>query len=90
MDGNTLSQDPQSAEAMRQREVTEAAMKSLEWEARRRDAAGYAVMAAVMSLEDAADKSTGLGKVAHFAQLACILFAFATPCYLFWSLVLAG
>lgn len=90
MDGSRLSEATETQETLRQRSVYETAMKSIELEERRRRAAGYAVMSAASAFGEATSEGRFLGRVVHFAQLGCILFAFATPVYLFWSVALNG
>ncbi|KRS10417.1 hypothetical protein XM53_21295 [Roseovarius atlanticus] len=89
MDGQTIEQDARSAEYLRQREIFERSMAELRTERRRREASGYAVMAAAYSLEGAARKDTWLGKIVTFAKYALITFVAVVP-NLAMILMLAG
>ena len=90
MDGQTIELDRRSAEALRQQAVYERAMASIQRERRAQEAMGYAIMASVSTFESATDRTSWLGRAAHFAKLALIVFAGVLPNYLFWSLVLNG
>ncbi len=89
MDGQTIEQDPRTAEALRQQDVFKQAMAQIERDNRRREAAGYAIMAGAYALEPAA-KGEGLpGKLVHGAQLFLIAAAGIIPNYLVWSVLLS-
>ena len=90
MDGQTITEDPRTEEALRQQRVYERAMASLAQEKRRKEAAGYAVMAAVSSFEPAATGKGKLGRAANIAKIGCMLGAGLIPNYFFWTFVLQG
>lgn len=89
MDGQTVDQDSRTAEALRQQEVFKQAMAQLEQGKRRREAAGYAIMAGAYALEQAAKGEGRPGKVVHAAKLLLIAAAGIIPNYLVWSLLLS-
>ncbi|WP_135501063.1 hypothetical protein [Roseovarius aestuariivivens] len=89
MDGQTIEQDPRTAEALRQKEVFKRAMAQLERDKRRREAAGYAVLAAAYSFEPAARDEGRPAKMVHVAKLVLIAAAGLIPNYLVWSLLLS-
>lgn len=72
MDGQQIESDPRGAEYLRQKEVFARSMAELQVAARKREAAGYAVMAAVYSFEDAARHEGLLGKVVTLSKYALI------------------
>lgn len=73
----------------RQQLVYDRAMASLRKKQLRREAAGYAVMAAAMSLHREDSKEARLPRMVRYAQTFVILFAMALPNYLVWSLLLS-
>lgn len=89
MDGQTVEHDERTAEALRQKEVFRQAMAQLERDKRRREAAGYAVMAGAYALEPAAKGEGRPGKVMHVAKLVLIAAVAIIPNYLVWSLLLS-
>lgn len=89
MDGQSVEQDPRTAEAIRQDEVYRQAMARLKFEERRREASGYAIMAGAYALEPAAKGEGWPGKVMHGAKLMLIAAAGIIPNYLAWSLLLS-
>lgn len=62
MDGQTVENDPRTAEYLRQREVFERSMAELKLAARKKEAMGYAVMASVYSFEGASRNKGVMGK----------------------------
>lgn len=88
MDGTTIESDPRTAEYLRQKDVFARAMAELKHEARRREAAGYAVMAAAYTFEPAA-RDTGLpARAVKFSKLALIAAVGIIPNLLVISLLL--
>jgi len=81
---------PQLAEKERQRAVYEKAKAARERERRRKEAAGYAVMAAAYTLEPASRGVGIMGRLVNWSQMGCILFAGFAPNYLVWRLLLQG
>ncbi|MCR9148134.1 MAG: hypothetical protein NXH74_13190 [Rhodobacteraceae bacterium] len=89
MDGQTIEQDPRTAEALRQQDVFKQAMAQLERDKLRREAAGYAIMAGAYALEPAAKGEGRPGKIMHTTKLLLIAAAGIIPNYLVWSLLLS-
>jgi hypothetical protein len=81
MDGQTLEQDRQSAEALRQKEVFEKAMAELEREKRRQLAGGYAVMAGAYALEPSVTKDGWLAKSVRLSKLFLVTVLGVVPNY---------
>lgn len=81
MDGHTLEQDRQGAEALRQKEIFEKAMAELEWEKRRKLAGGYAVMAGAYALEPAVTKDGWLAKSVRLSKLFLVTVLGVVPNY---------
>jgi len=69
-------------------ERTAEAMASLQAEARKREAQGYAMIGGAMNYGEAAHGTGVFGKVSHGAKLFCIAFAFLAPNLLFIKYVL--
>ncbi|MGG7643727.1 hypothetical protein ACQ5SP_02815 [Rhodovulum sp. YNF3179] len=89
MDGQSAKHQRQLAEAQRQKEVYERAKAGLELERRKKEAAGYAVMAAAFALGPASKGKGLLGRMVYWSQIGCILFAGFAPNYLVWRLLLS-
>ena len=75
-------------EAMRQAAVREAAMASIRRKDMAQMAGGHAVMAGLMGFGEAAEGKGLFAKIVHGAELFCIAFAFLTPNYLVWHVLL--
>ncbi|MCR9124730.1 MAG: hypothetical protein NXH82_01245 [Rhodobacteraceae bacterium] len=69
-------------------DVYKAAVAELKAEARRKEAAGYAVMAATSSYGETAMGDDSFAKISHMAKLFCIAFAFLAPSLLIWRVLL--
>lgn len=80
--------EPQLNEHERQSKVYREAVAEIEARKRRNSARGYAVMAGLMSLEDAAKGTGKMGKIVHATKLFLILFAFLAPSLLVWQVLL--
>jgi len=76
------------SEAERQQQVYSDAMAALKAERRDTERSGYAVMSAAMGYGEAATGQGAFGKVSHAAQLFCIAFFCAAPCFLVWYVLL--
>ena len=72
MDGQTIEQDPRTAEYMRQREIFERSMAELKLAQRKKEAMGYAVMAAAYSFEGASKNKGMAGKAVTVSKLLLI------------------
>jgi len=83
-------QERQAAEATRQKEVFERAMAERERANRKREAAGYAVMAGAYTLYPASQGKGAMGRMVAWAQVGCVAFAGFAPNYLVWRLLLSG
>ena len=88
MDGQSFSTDRHSDEALRQQQVYERAMASIALERRKKEAAGYAIMAAASSFEPATRGEGWLGKAVFWSKIGCITFACVVPNYLVWRFLL--
>jgi hypothetical protein len=75
-------------EAQRQAAVREAAMASIRRKQMEQMAGGHAVMAGLLGFGEAAEGRGLFAKMVHGAKLFCIAFAFLTPNYLVWSILL--
>ncbi len=75
-------------EAERQQAVHDRAMASIRARETRREASGYAVMAAADGYGAALHGGGVFGRVSHGAKLFCILFAFLAPSLLVWRVLL--
>lgn len=90
MDGKMTEAVSHDAEAERQKRVYERAMASLELRKRKREAAGYAVMASLYAFEPASRGVGRMGRLVYWAQIVCIMFAGLAPNYLVWKLLLSS
>ena len=88
MDGQSIDTDRRTAEALRQQDVYEKAMASIALEQRKKEAMGYAVMAAASSFEPATRGEGWLGKAVFWSKIGCITFVCVVPNYLVWRLLL--
>lgn len=75
-------------EAVRQAAVREAAMASIRRKELAQMAGGHAVMAGLMGFGEAAHGKGMFARIVHGAKLFCIAFAFLTPNYLVWHVLL--
>ncbi|MEX0281224.1 MAG: hypothetical protein AB3N13_08555 [Arenibacterium sp.] len=88
MDGNLNDHLANDQEARRRARVFEEGMARIKAEETRKAARGYAVMAAVDSLEPASRGVGRMGKVVNWSRFICILFAGVAPNFLVWKLLL--
>lgn len=88
MDGQTIDSDPRTAEYLRQREIFERCMAELERDKRKREAMGYAVMAAAYSFEPASRGEGWIGRASTFSKYALIAAVGIIPNLLVISLLL--
>lgn len=79
VDGPSVRHQRQLKEAQRQKDVYERAKTELEVERRKKEAAGYAVMAAVYAFEPASKSKDLLGRMVYWSQIGCIFFAGCVP-----------
>ena len=85
---NMENLETQLSEKERQMAVYEESLASLETAKRKREAGGYAVMAAAIGYGEGSLGESRFGKVSHAAKLFCILFAMLVPSLLVWRVLL--
>ncbi|MEE4188580.1 MAG: hypothetical protein V2I76_09075 [Roseobacter sp.] len=85
---NMENLDTQLSEKERQLRVYEASLASIKSERTKREAGGYAVMAAALGYGEGALGQGRFGKISHGAKLFCIAFAFLVPSLLVWQVLL--
>ncbi|WP_299402201.1 hypothetical protein [uncultured Roseobacter sp.] len=85
---NMESLESQLTEKERQARINAQALSSIEAENTKREAGGYAVMAAALGYGEGALGDGRFGKVSHAAKLFCILFAMLVPSLLVWHVLL--
>lgn len=85
---NMESLENQLSEKDRQARVNAQALSAMKAEQVKREAGGYALMAAVMGYGEGALGKGAFGKISHAAKLFCILFAMLVPSLLIWDLLL--
>lgn len=85
---NMENLETQLSEKERQMDVYEQSLASLKLEQRKREAGGYAVMAAAMGYGEGALGTARFGKISHAAKLFCIGFAMLVPSLLVWRVLL--
>jgi hypothetical protein len=88
MDGNLSDYEVFDPEVQRRKKVFEEGMARIKAERVRQSARGYAVMAAVDSLEPASRGEGRMGKLVNWSKFICILFAGVAPNFLVWKLLL--
>ncbi len=79
MDGQSIESDPRSAERLRQKQVFERSMAELAQARRKREAAGYGVMAGVYAFEGAARNEGLLGRAVTVAKYVLITAVAVLP-----------
>lgn len=85
---NMESLESQLSEKERQAQMNEQALASIQTEKSKREAGGYAVMAAFLGYGEGALGKGAFGKISHAAKLFCIAFAFLAPSLLIWRVLL--
>ena len=85
---NMENLESQLSEKERQAQINEHALASIRAQDRKREARGYAVMAAFQGYGESALDSGIFGKISHGAKLFCIAFAFLVPSLLVWHVLL--
>ncbi len=85
---NMENLDTQLSEKERQMHVYEESVAAIKMEQTKREAGGYAVMAAAIGYGEGALGEGRFGKVSHAAKLFCIGFAFLVPSLLVWRVLL--
>lgn len=90
MDGNMADNDAKLAEAMRQQEVYERAMTSLDRKRRKQEMSGLAVMYPFSSLGQVTEKNSGASRRMGFVRLALVVLMGIFINYLFWTVALNG
>ena len=90
MDGNTIDLDPKTAEALRQKKVYQEAMASLELKNRKKEAMGYAVMAATYGFKDASRDGTRLGRLVNWSKFFLVVCIGAIVNYFFYAFIMNG
>ncbi|MEX0340935.1 MAG: hypothetical protein AB3N11_18080 [Arenibacterium sp.] len=88
MDGNLSDYETFDKEAQRRKRVYEEGMARIKAEETRKAARGYAVMAAVDSMEPASRGVGTMGKMVTWSKFICLLFVGIAPNYLVWKLLL--
>ncbi len=90
MDGNMTENDAKLAEVMRQQEVYEKAMKSLNEKRKRREGETLAIMFAADEFGEMLKPGTRLARLANYSVFAIVLLMGLFINYLFWSVALNG
>jgi len=85
---NMENLETQLSEKERQMNVYEQSIASLNAEKRKREAGGYALMAAAIGYGEGSLGSSRFGKISHGAKLFCIGFAMLVPSLLVWRVLL--
>lgn len=85
---NMENLENQLNEKERQDQVHQLALEARGAKETKREAGGYAVMAAVIGYGEGAMGDGTFGKVSHAAKLFCIGFAFLVPSLLVWRVLL--
>lgn len=85
---NMENMNKQLADHAHRDAVYTAAMADIARENAKREANGYAVMAAALGYGESANGTGVFGKVSHAAKLFCILFAMLAPSLLIWGYLL--
>jgi hypothetical protein len=88
MDGNSTVFENRAAEALRQQEVHELAMASLERQRRKKQAEGQAVMAAFAGFAAASQGRRWPARIIRGALPAFVILAGASANYLFWAIAM--
>jgi len=88
MDGQTIESDPRTAEYLRQKEIYAYCLDALNREALRKEAGGYAVMAAMYAFAPASRGEGRLGKAVTFSKFFLIAAVGIIPNLLVISVLL--
>lgn len=88
MDGNLSDYDTFDPEVKRLKDSYDEGVARIKAERTRREARGYAVMAAVDSFAPASEGKGGMGRAVTWSKYICIVFVGLAPNYLVWKLLL--